>query len=1131
LPIRIYALAKELQIDNKQTVEYCTFLGILGKGSALASLTDEEARRVTSFIKGLRANSNDALASLLPNPPQKLVLRGISLTRFPDCLCELTNLRILDLSENQLTTIPETVGQLRDLRELFLYGNQLTALPESLGQLTWLRTLDLGSNQLTALPESLGRLANLQSLYLSSNQLKVLPEWLGRLSQLRALEIGPNRIVDLPDTLQNLKLLTRLLIWGNQLRRFPAWIGKITSLRILGVPNTGITELPDTLGALVNLVELHLGESPGGNPLKEFPEVLRNLKGLSSLDLRSCGLDSIPDWVHELTGLRFIGLANNRISDLPSSVAKLDRLEKINLDQNPMNPELAEAYRGGVVAIKGYLREMAKGARKRYEAKLLILGDGNEGKTCVSRALRGLRFQEQQTTHGVDVEQWKFPHPDDVASRGKDITLNIWDFEGQEISHQTHQFFLTSQSLYLLVFKCRDQFLMERAEYWLDTIRARAPKTKVAIVITQCENRAPYVPLDRIQSQYGDLLAEKWFFAVGCENGLNVKQLQTFLKRCAADLEFMGSPWPESYSKAEARIKANADAGNTHITLDALYTLFSQAGVSNDNFEDAAAAMSRLGVITHFPNSRDLQNFVVLRPQWLTKAISQVMEDAKLSEDMGEITLDRMEGLWNNPAYRGMFATFHNCMKEFELCYDLEDASQSCLVPLRFGYIQPAIPWSTGEDMKERRVEYKLNIRPPIGIMSRFIVKTHHMIVTTPDHPKGIYWHNGVFLRTGEGPLRSEALCRFIPEERRLSIEVRAAFPQSLSEQIHAYIKAVFSFFDGLEAERSYGCIKVDPETQAENRCSGLHTEKRIYSAISRQRVLDCEFEDHDVDPQRLVAGFSSFNEFVMGKVISLRQLRQELDKRPTWVGPFLRGAETLLDWVDINGEKLDRLLQGQYALAADFKQEAELKLSEYLACMSQMLDDRDYTAAPGLISIITKDRSPWNPVTYFKQTYVLIPYCECEGKIHACEDGKVEFTKDRVWWERSAPWVAQGTKFLAAGLQLAFAGMPLALGPKVADAIKEEVKLMEELTKHLELKAPEKRELAEADQVVRGDVGKDLRGHDQEKALTRAALARLLEETSPNNYRARRWGSLERIWMPDNSHRWLCEECAKHRR
>ena len=137
-------------------------------------------------------------------------------------------------------------------------------------------------------------------------------------------------------------------------------------------------------------------------------------------------------------------------------------------------------------------------------------------------------------------------------------------------------------------------------------------------------------------------------------------------------------------------------------------------------------------------------------------------------------------------------------MKEFELCYDLEDASRSCLVPLRFGYQKTQIPWSTGHDVKERRVEYKLNVHPPMGLMSRFIVKTHHMMVITPEHQKGVYWHNGVFLRTGAGPFTSEALCEFDRDGRKLLVQVKAAFPQNLLEQIHAYVKAVFSFFSGL---------------------------------------------------------------------------------------------------------------------------------------------------------------------------------------------------------------------------------------------------------------------------------------------------------------------------------------------
>jgi translation initiation factor IF-2 len=50
LPIRIYTLAKELKLDSKVLVDICTKAGVTGKGSALASLTDEEFATVTAFM-------------------------------------------------------------------------------------------------------------------------------------------------------------------------------------------------------------------------------------------------------------------------------------------------------------------------------------------------------------------------------------------------------------------------------------------------------------------------------------------------------------------------------------------------------------------------------------------------------------------------------------------------------------------------------------------------------------------------------------------------------------------------------------------------------------------------------------------------------------------------------------------------------------------------------------------------------------------------------------------------------------------------------------------------------------------------------------------------------------------------
>ena len=52
MSVRIYALAKELGIDNKELLGACEKLGIKGKGSALASLDDDEVTRIKQQIAG-----------------------------------------------------------------------------------------------------------------------------------------------------------------------------------------------------------------------------------------------------------------------------------------------------------------------------------------------------------------------------------------------------------------------------------------------------------------------------------------------------------------------------------------------------------------------------------------------------------------------------------------------------------------------------------------------------------------------------------------------------------------------------------------------------------------------------------------------------------------------------------------------------------------------------------------------------------------------------------------------------------------------------------------------------------------------------------------------------------------------
>jgi len=72
LAVRIYSLAKELKVDSKELVDICTKAGVPGKGSALASLTEEEVEKVKQFLKGgIAAKGAKPAAKAAPVAPQR----------------------------------------------------------------------------------------------------------------------------------------------------------------------------------------------------------------------------------------------------------------------------------------------------------------------------------------------------------------------------------------------------------------------------------------------------------------------------------------------------------------------------------------------------------------------------------------------------------------------------------------------------------------------------------------------------------------------------------------------------------------------------------------------------------------------------------------------------------------------------------------------------------------------------------------------------------------------------------------------------------------------------------------------------------------------------------------------------
>ncbi|MBF0566933.1 MAG: hypothetical protein HQK89_17040 [Nitrospirae bacterium] len=463
----------------------------------------------------------------------------------------------------------------------------------------------------------------------------------------------------------------------------------------------------------------------------------------------------------------------------------------------------------------------------------------------------------------------------------------------------------------------------------------------------------------------------------------------------------MGEPWPQSYATAENAIKTTSETCN-YINRLELYKIFEASNIREEDFAIVSSVMGDMGIITHFPDCVDLRDFIVLKPHWLTKAISHVMEDKELAENQGECTLKCLRDKWDeNPEYRDLSHIFHSAMKQFELCYELDSHDHLNLVPLRFGDKKPEIPWSYIPGADQRTIQYRFDATPPAGIMSRFIVKTHHMIVKPPSMPKGIYWFNGVFLTTGEGLMRSEALCEFvkIQEAQIFNITVRAAFPQNMIEQLHALANAVFSFFEGLKPSRYYGCFRQDG-----GQCPGFHWEENImYNLNEKISEILCVFGRHKINLLKLIYGNTSFAASASVKEDLRQVFLEEMPKLSIDISNISKDVNSVITRVNALSKDILDARHDISELPANVNQKFQQAFRDYLNLFDDMLDARDFTPVPSIIAIVPSEEGNILMRDLFKKTMTLSLYCEQEKGVHKT-NYNLEFKITREWWEKTAP-------------------------------------------------------------------------------------------------------------------------------
>ncbi|NWW69631.1 NRROS regulator, partial [Climacteris rufus] len=309
------------------------FFPVLPRQSRLRSLLLQD--NSMSFYQ--RLPNGTSLANVTV---QFLIIDGnstnITTVRLWDELCHsnLSSLRLLDMSQNQVWGLPEDfLAQMPSLTHLKLNQNCLEAFHLSEEDpLAMLMELDLSQNQLVELGVEVGVgdiLPNLQLFNLSTNRLRALPHGIfTHTRKITTVDLSRNQVDLCPQPgeaeslpcvdVRGVKTLTHLSLAGCGLQGLSGrpfqgtslmhldlsdnrqvlsgdqgWLQDLVlTLQVLSLRNTSLSSTAVDFSALNRLVRLDLS----GNSLAAFPTSLGGLK-LRSLDLRDNCLPALPPGV------------------------------------------------------------------------------------------------------------------------------------------------------------------------------------------------------------------------------------------------------------------------------------------------------------------------------------------------------------------------------------------------------------------------------------------------------------------------------------------------------------------------------------------------------------------------------------------------------------------------------------------------------------------------------------------------------------------------------------------------------------------------------------------------------------------------------------------------------------------
>jgi internalin A len=693
----------------------------------------------------------------------------------------LTALTELDLWANQINDLSPLKG-LTALTELNLNSNKIIDLSPLQG-LTALTKLSLGSNQIIDLSPLQG-LTALTELNLDSNQISDLSPLQG-LTALTELNLDSNQISDL-SPLQGLTALTELNLDSNQISDLSPLQG-LTALTWLDLFNNQITDLSPLQG-LTALTWLNLSE----NQIIDLSP-LQGLTALTGLILWNNQIIDLSP-LQGLTALTRLILWNNQIQEITLDfLNRFPQLETLYLHDNPIKNIPEEIFTSGnISAMRHYFEDLEKQQIQTYQAKVILIGNGRVGKTCLLKRWLDNTFDEKEpSTHAIQLRHYPLKKLA-KEKQFKAIQLHIWDFGGQDIYHATHRLFMQTKAIFVLVWDAQTEKEPEQKEgdhpyrnyplnYWLDYAKNLGDNSPILIVQTKKQRDGEQIPknLADLRQNYNIIAAIAVESSQDKHNGFTFFE-QHLMEQVEKLLEKTCVIFPKSWWDVQTQLQKWQTSKKT-LSLTEFNKLCQKFGLDNEHAHTLLKYLHDTSWVFYQENL--FQNQIILDQKWAIDAVYTLFDRNGIFPELaksGEFSIAQLKHVWQqfDEAEQELFLDF---MESCEICFEVDckhkkTFSERCFIAPALLPEEKPKPSNLWLNAQKWFVRYQYRFLH-YGNLQSFIVRTHQWA------ERASLWKNGCELDDDQG---NSALIEglFNAEKPYLQIMVAGNNPQNLLDKV-----------------------------------------------------------------------------------------------------------------------------------------------------------------------------------------------------------------------------------------------------------------------------------------------------------------------------------------------------------